>query len=255
MAANQPKSPPPSNAQRARSFLLYGFLISIALHLFAGPLVKFQRSPEAKQTVLAVRIDKVPTPPPTPPPTPKPTPTPPPTPPPKETPPPVKHTPEPEQPKIKINTAKSTTTKGTGSEHTNTHTEGSTNGVPRGTTTAPAATAVPVATAAPATPTPAPTPTKPACATPNVAPKVVNASPPETPAIAQQQNITGEVEVIVSLDATSKLVGPPTISKTVSAVLNAAAIRSARESTYQTEIQNCLPIAAKYRFVVEFSSQ
>jgi TonB family protein len=77
----------------------------------------------------------------------------------------------------------------------------------------------------------------------------------ETPPIAQQQGITGEVQVLVSLDANSKLVGTPTIRKSPSAILNRAAIEAAKASKFQTEIKDCVAQAAQYVFVVEFQSQ
>lgn len=251
MASNAPQGPP-SNKQRAQNFLVYGFLLSVALHLLIGPFVKFQKTQVEEEKVSVIKRDVIPTPPPTPPPTPKPTPTPPPTPPPKETPPPEKHTPQPEQPKIKINTAKTTATKGTGSEAANTHTQGSVNGVPQGTSTA-QATAAPTAaaTAAPATPTPTPTPS---CANPNVEPRTVNAVPPDIPPIAAQQGITGTVTVQISLDATSKITAAK-IVKTPSAVLNNAALQAARNSTFKTEVRNCLPVAADYLFIEDFTSE
>ncbi|GAC1537621.1 MAG: hypothetical protein NVS2B17_10500 [Candidatus Velthaea sp.] len=257
MASNAPQSPP-TTTQRVRNFLAYGFLLSIALHLLIGPLVKFQKTQVEEEKVSVIKRDVIPTPVPTPPPTPKPTPTPPPTPPPKSTPPPEKHTPTPEQPKIKINTAKTTSTKGTGTEASNTHTAGSTNGVPLGTSTATATTPVPVQTAAPtaAPPPPTPTPTKPpSCAVPNAPATTTNAVSPDTPPIAQQQGITGVVNVLVSLDETSHLVGPPKIQSSPSSVLNSAAISAARQSTFRTEIKDCKPVAATYIFAVEFNNQ
>lgn len=252
---------PPNWRERTQNFLLYGFAISVALHLIVGPFIKFERAPDAAEKVETVKIDKMPTPPPTP----KPTPTPPPTPTPKPTVPPTpppKNTPEPPKPKqIKINTIK-TDAKPVGGpvEQANTHTQGSVNGVPNGTPTG-VATQVPISTAPPATPapppppTPAPTPTPLACANPNVPAKTVNAVQAETPTLAQQQGISGEVTVLVSLDENSKLSTPPTVQKSPSVLLNKAAIDAARQSTYQTEIRNCKPIAATYRFIVEFQSQ
>jgi len=254
-------TPPPkpnanaqTSAQRVRQFLLYGFGISIIIHLLVGPFLQIKTSQPEPDKVSVIKRDVVPTPPPTPPPTPKPTPTPPPTPPPKQTPPPVKHTPEPEKPKIKINTAKTNSHNGQQSEAANTHTEGSINGVPQGTTTAEAATAVPAATAAPAPPTPVPT-KAPTCAVPNASPKTIEIAEPETPQIAQQQGITGEVTVQIELDDKSHLVGNPIVTKSPSSILNQAAINAAKHSRYQTEIKDCVPQAAKYLFVVDFQSQ
>jgi TonB family protein len=113
-----------------------------------------------------------------------------------------------------------------------------------------------VATASPAPPTPPPpTPTPPpSCAQPNVDAHVVNPVNPETPAIAQQQGITGEVTVLLSLDENSKIVSA-TVVKTPSAILNNAALASARQSTFKTKVVNCKPVADSYRFIVEFAAQ
>ncbi|GAC1417530.1 MAG: hypothetical protein NVSMB64_27380 [Candidatus Velthaea sp.] len=254
MAANAPQGSP-TTTQRVQNFLVYGFLLSVALHLLVGPLVKFQKTQVDEEKVSVIKRDVVPTPVPTPPPTPKPTPTPPPTPPPKETPPPVKNTPVPEQPKIKINTAKSTASKGTGTEAANSHTQGSTNGVPLGTSTAAASSPAPIQPTA--TPVPAtPVPTKPpSCANPNVAPTTTNPVAPDTPQLAQQQGITGVVNVLVTLDANSHLVGEPTVQSSPSSILNRAAIAAAKQSTFRTEVKDCKPVPATYIYAVEFTNQ
>jgi hypothetical protein len=67
--------------------------------------------------------------------------------------------------------------------------------------------------------------------------------------------VSGEVTVLVTLDESSKLVGTPTVQKSASALLNNAAIQAAAHSTYQTQIVNCKPVGATYRFIVEFQSQ
>jgi TonB family protein len=249
MSAKPPKTPP-TPRERTQNFLLYGFALSILIHLLIGPLVQFKRTPEAPEKIETVKIDKMPTPPPTPKPTPKPTPTPPPTPPPKETPPPKP--PPPQQQQIKINTLK---TKGstTGTEESNTHTSGSENGAPQGTASAAAApTQGPVATPAPPPP-PTPTPT-PSCAVPNADARTINAAHPETPAIAQQQGITGEVVVQVTLDVNSKVTEAHVI-KSPSVILNKAAIAAAQQSTFKTRIANCQPVSESYNFIVDFTSE
>ena len=82
----------------------------------------------------------------------------------------------------------------------------------------------------------------------------VRAVEPDTPPLAQQQGISGDVQVIVSLNAQSQVVGTK-IQSSPSAILNNTALQAARQSTFQTEIQNCKPIAADYIFTVSFSSQ
>jgi protein TonB len=255
MATNSaPKAPVPT-AERAKNFLLYGFALSVILHLILGPFLKFERTKVEEDQPQKVTVVRVPTPPPTPPPTPTPKPTLPPTPPPKQTPPP-QQTPAPQQPKIKINTQKTESKSNTGpSESTNKYTTGNTQGIPQGEGTAAPSTAPP-ATAAPATaaPTPRPTPTPASCARPNVAATTLRAIEPDTPPMAQQQGIQGVVQVVVSLDATSHVTGTR-IQSSPSAVLNQAALSAARQSTFQTEIRDCKPIAADYIFSVDFQSQ
>ena len=69
MSAKPPTKTPPTVRERTQNFLLYGFALSILLHLLVGPLIKFQRTPETAEKVETVKIDKMPTPPPTPKPT------------------------------------------------------------------------------------------------------------------------------------------------------------------------------------------
>jgi outer membrane biosynthesis protein TonB len=113
----------------------------------------------------------------------------------------------------------------------------------------------PPATGAPLpTPSPIPTATKPACANPNVPASTAHIAEPETPPMAQRQGISGEVSVLVSLDDHSRLTDAR-VFKSPSSILNPAALRSARDTTYRTEIRDCKPIAADYLFVVEFTAQ
>jgi len=101
---------------------------------------------------------------------------------------------------------------------------------------------------------PSPTPAAVRCARPNVPATVVHAVVPDTPPIAQQQNIAGQVQIVVSLDADSHVVGTR-IQSSPSAILNAAALAAARQSIFQTEIRDCRPIAADFIYVVGFEAQ
>jgi TonB family protein len=91
----------------------------------------------------------------------------------------------------------------------------------------------------------------PECAIPNSPVTTIRAVAPDTPTIAQQQGIAGVVEIGVSLDANSKITATRILSSP-SAVLNQAALSATRQSTFQTEIKDCKPIAAEYRFSIEF---
>ena len=82
----------------------------------------------------------------------------------------------------------------------------------------------------------APTP----CTTPDVAPQVLRLAQPDTPPMALQQGISGDVVVRVTLDG-SGAVTATTIIISPSAILNAAAQAAARASTYQPGTLSCKP--------------
>ncbi len=234
-----------------RNYLAYGFAISIAVHLIVLPFVRPQATVAEPEPVPTFHVDHMPTPPPTPPPTPTPKSTVPPTPPAHATqPPPVRQHP------IRIVTQHQDAQPHRGSvEPANTHVTGDANGIPSPAATAGLA-AGGLATSPPAPPasTPRPTPTPLSCARPNVAPATLRAAAPDTPTMAQQQGVTGVVQVVVSLDTQSRIVGTR-VQSSPSALLNQAALSAARESQFRTEIRNCEPIAADYIFSVDFTSQ
>lgn len=92
----------------------------------------------------------------------------------------------------------------------------------------------------------------PACAHPNVNATLLHSVEPATPPVARQQGIGGAVQVVVSLDAESHIVGTR-IQTSPSAILNAPALAAARESTFQTEIRDCKPVPSEYIFTVDFT--
>jgi TonB family protein len=112
--------------------------------------------------------------------------------------------------------------------------------------------ALPTAAAA-QTSTPRSTPTPAPCARPNVAAMTVHPVEPATPPMAKQQGITGTVQVVVSLDENSQVVGAR-IQSSPSAILNAAALAAVRASTFQTEIRDCRPLARDYIYTVDFQN-
>ena len=253
---NPNPNPPVVTPTRVKNFLAYGFIISVILHAIILPLIQFKNTQTEEEAPQKVTVARIPTPPPTPPPTPTPKPTPPPTPPPTKppTPPPVKQTPEPPQPKIKINTIKSKAVSHISTEAANKYQTGNTRGIPQGIGTSAPSTAPPATPAPSPPPTPVPTPTPLTCARPNVDAATLHAVEPDTPPLAQQQGISGTVQVVVSLDAQSHVVNTK-VQSSPSAILNNAALAAARQSTFQTQIVNCKPIAADYIFSVEFNSQ
>ncbi len=238
--------------ERARSFLLYGFAISVAVHLIVLPFVRPAPTVADEPPPTVLKRDPIPTPPPTPRPTPTPAPTVPPTPPPREKP----HPPQPQPQPLRIHAPHQDAHHGgSTSENPNAHATGNPNGVPDAdSSAAPLASAAPAAAAATATPTPRPTPTPLSCARPNVPATTLHAAEPETPAMAVQQGISGTVGVVVTLDAQSRIVATR-IQSSPSALLNQPALAAARGSQFRTEVKNCEPVAADYLFSVEFVGQ
>lgn len=79
-----------------------------------------------------------------------------------------------------------------------------------------------------------------ACATPDTAPQVLRLVQPSTPPLAQQQGITGDVVVRVTLDGSGAVTAAQIVSSP-SAILNQAALAAARASTYQPGLVHCVP--------------
>ena len=92
------------------------------------------------------------------------------------------------------------------------------------------------------------------CTSPNTAARVIRAAMPQLPAMAQQQGIQGKVEVVVSLDEQSRVVGTK-IRSSPSAVLNYSALTAARNSTYRAATVHCVPVAGDYVFTVTYTTQ
>jgi uncharacterized protein YggE len=90
-----------------------------------------------------------------------------------------------------------------------------------------------------------------ACARPNVAATVVHAVRGVVSPMAEQQDLFGSVDVVVSLDADSRIVGTR-IQRSPSAILNLGAFAAARASSFQTEIKDCRPVASDVIYTVDF---
>ncbi len=234
--ANQDKSFI-TTGEKARNFVGIAVLISVLLHVALVPLVPRQGAHDEDKTETVsvthkIKV-KVHTPPP-------PTPTPPPTPPPQQQTPPPKQ--QPVQPKLKLNVPKTSSNSSTSSNETQYHapTSGSENGVPAGT-----------GTAAPA-PTEAP---KPSCPVPNKAAYAVSTAEAEYPsAVADLGLGPTYAQVQVYLSADSKLTSATIYHSSGNSQLDQSALRSARQSTYQASLVNCVPTAGTYLFRVDFNA-
>jgi outer membrane biosynthesis protein TonB len=226
-----------------RNFLAYGIVISIALHALLLPFVRAEKTLAEEPPPDPMIVDRIPTPPPTPRPTVPPTPAP------RDTP----HTPPSQPAQMRIVPPHTDHRSGGTSERANAHPDGDPNAQPTGAGTAVPAAGDGAATPA-ATPAPRPTPTPLSCARPEVPATTLRPAVPETPPMAQQQGIFGTVQIVVSLDAQSRIVATR-VASSPSALLNAAALAAARGSQFRTGIHNCEPVAADYIFSVEFTAQ
>jgi len=250
-------SPPPQTpaplmpSERARSFILWAFLISIAAHFLVGGLMPYKANFNKEQEVEKVSVTKktkivVPTPPPTPTP-------PPPTPPPKQTPPPITSTQPPPQVKLKVEPPK-TKSVGADSSSENQYVapkNGSENGNPNGTV----ATGPPAPTAGPATAPPAPTPTPRSCAQPNLGATTTQAVPPDYPDIARQQGAAGSTLVRVTLDAQGHVLAASIYKSSGNMALDNSAMQAAKASRYRAEVVDCVPTGGQYIFHADFDAQ
>ena len=248
-----------TSVARARSFLLWAFLISIVIHTLALPFLRLKAQEEQKPQTKIVDVRKrvpprIPTPPP-------PTPTPPPpTPPPKSTPPPVKQTNPPPVQRLKVNPPKTKSDSKSGPSVAKYvppkvgGEDGAVNG--NAATGAPAPVA---ATGPPATPAPPPTATptpKPACAVPNKDAAIKGqAADADYPEIAKEQGAVGTAVVKVTLSADGA-VSATSINKSAgNAALDQSAIAAAKATSYNAETVNCVPTAGSYLFQVDFTGQ
>jgi protein TonB len=254
-SAAVPPPPPPAPlpvppATRVRNFLGWAFLISIGIHLVAGPFLgRYKPYAEQDKEVEKVSVTKkikvvVPTPPP---------PTPPPTPPPKTTPPPKQQTAPPETKKLKLNVVH-THSKSAGSQNAYVAPQvGNEEGNPNGNSNnGPAAAAAAGTPAGPPQPTATP---KPACANPHVDATVTRAVEPDYPELARQQGAVGVTQVEVTLTETGAVSDTKVYKSSGNASLDKAALAAAKQSAYSPEIDNCQKEAGTYLFRAEFTAQ
>ena len=242
-APKQQQGPPNTVAavlDYSRRFLLYGFVISVALHLIFGPFVNWKRPSEGEvEKVQKVTVTKIQTPKPTATPTPPPSPTPTPQ---TQTAPPQTQPPQ----RLKVNVVKTTSKSQSGpSEATYNVKSGSEEGVPQGTAT----------TGPPAVVAAAPTPTKPACANPNMPATATQKVTPDMPDIARQMGASGTAQIKVTLDANGNVMDTAVYASTHNKALDNAALQAARASKYAPEIDNCVKTGGSYLYTVTFENQ
>jgi Gram-negative bacterial TonB protein C-terminal len=97
-----------------------------------------------------------------------------------------------------------------------------------------------------------PAPVTSSCKDPNVRATTLQAVEPSYPAEAVASRASGLVLVVVFLDDRSRVIWTQ-VGKSDNHLFDEEAIRSARLSTYRTEVRNCRPVAGRYIFGVEFT--
>ena len=80
---------------------------------------------------------------------------------------------------------------------------------------------------------------------------VMHAVPPSAPSPALSENVTGTVEVVVTVRATGAVVGAEAVSGP--ALLRQAAVDAALATTFVPEIRDCRPIPGAYSYFVNFT--
>jgi len=236
----------PTLSARVRSFLGWALVISAAVHFIIGGMMPYKPYVAMPEPVDIVTLTKPPLV--LVPPTPRPTPTPPPR---------SKSTPAPVQssntPPLLVHPPPTTNNNGDSSSQPR-YTPapgGRDDGILLGTgTAAPVATSAPLATAAPI-----PTPTPRSCAQPHQDAATTQKAEADYPEIARQQGAVGTVTVRVNLNATGSVAGLNVYKSSGIAVLDAEALKAARNSRYSPEIEDCQRVAGQYLFVVDFTSQ
>jgi hypothetical protein len=92
------------------------------------------------------------------------------------------------------------------------------------------------------------------CPQPDLPPATLHQEIPPAPAEALFARISGEVDVIITLDDHSRVLWT-SVLKSTNHIFDAQAVRAARLSTYRTELRGCRPIAAQYIFTVDFRAR
>jgi protein TonB len=232
---------PPSRVERARSFLIWAFFLSLIVHAAIGPIVGRynpshveEREPQVVSVSTRVKVRVTPPPPA-------------PTPPPVQTVPPVKHAPIPRR-SFRANTVHTTSRSEPGPIEGRYTSEPAAVAGDVGRVETPTS---PQPAAATAPPTPVATP-KPACAKPHVDATTTNPVAPETPETAREQGATGTAQVRVSLSATGSVLSTTVYKSSGSPLLDQAALQAARQSSYAPEIDDCVKVAGDYIFRADF---
>jgi protein TonB len=232
---------------RWRSYLAWGIVLSLLIHVMSAPLLgRFRlRSDDKTEAARKISIEKIPLVTPRPTPAPTATPTPPPA-----TPQPQKAVPTPAPQRLKLAPPKQKShPRSANSEGRFTPVKGVVD--PNGNIALGAGPAGPGGAGTGALPGPVAT-GRAACAVPDANAHTVNQTVPEYPDAARIAGATGVTEVRVALSSTGVVTGLDILKSSGNKALDAAALQAARSSTYAPDIRNCEPVPGTYRFVAEF---
>ena len=92
-----------------------------------------------------------------------------------------------------------------------------------------------------------------ACAIPFAAASVAAAEPAELPVIAAEQQRTGVVAVRIDLDPRGTLARASVLQSSGNRWIDLAALRTARLSAFNSEVQDCERVGGAYAFIVDFT--
>src|SRR5579862_7579022 len=93
---------------------------------------------------------------------------------------------------------------------------------------------------------------QPKCSAPYVPASVTNEMPAESP--EEANGATGQARVKVDLSATGAVLGVSIYTSTGNLLLDRAAMRAAKASSYRAETRDCEPVSGSYLFNVDFQN-
>jgi TonB family protein len=215
------------------AFIIASTVVHFAVGAWAESVVPHFKQ-EATPPPQRVTVQTLIKPPPKPTPTPRPTPTP-------TPPPPLKNTPPPVSLKLHVVQTKSDTS-GTGpAEQAYTPPPtGSENGIPS---------AVPTVAPATAAPTAPPAPVGPTQITDS---EFIHQLQPDYPELAKQENIQGDVTVRVTIGPAGQVMAAIISSSSGNPLLDQAALKAARDSSYKAPMVNGVPAQRDYLIIYTF---
>jgi TonB family protein len=95
-------------------------------------------------------------------------------------------------------------------------------------------------------------PSHPSCTAPHETARIVRAETADYPALARLEGLTGTATIRVDLSETGTVQGASVVKSAGSAILDRAAVQTAKSLAYAPETKSCEPISGSYAVQVEY---